>query len=58
MKNGKWFPGAFAAIVLTVGVVAAPREKKDIVDTAVAAGQFKTLVKLVPGGGPCRCTAG
>ncbi|CUU35305.1 MAG: fasciclin domain-containing protein [Armatimonadetes bacterium] len=47
MKNGKWFPGAFAAIVLTVGVVAAPREKKDIVDTAVAAGQFKTLVKLV-----------
>ncbi len=47
MKNGKWFLGAFAAVVLTVGVVAAPREKKDIVDTAIEAEQFQTLVKLV-----------
>ncbi len=47
MKNGKWFLGAFAVVVLAVGVVAAPHEKKDIVDTAVEAGQFKTLVKLV-----------
>jgi uncharacterized surface protein with fasciclin (FAS1) repeats len=42
--------GLAAATVLTIGAVkmgAAPDQSKDIVDTAVAAGSFKTLAKAL-----------
>ena len=46
---------AFSAIVLTAGNLAlakpAPKASKDIVDTAVAAGSFKTLVAAVQAAG-------
>jgi len=50
MKN-RWLWGVFSAVLISalVGYAVSnpPAEKKDIVDTAVEAGQFKTLVKLV-----------
>ncbi|MDX2153543.1 MAG: fasciclin domain-containing protein [Bryobacteraceae bacterium] len=39
------------ATVLLVGAFAAPAADKDIVDTAVGAGQFNTLVKAVQAAG-------
>ncbi len=42
--------GIAAASILTIGAVkmgAAPEQSKDIVDTAVAAGSFKTLAKAL-----------
>lgn len=46
-------PAAFPAMVLFAVAVAAPvrAQGKDIVDTAIAAGSFKTLVKLVQDAG-------
>ncbi|MCS6919851.1 MAG: fasciclin domain-containing protein [Fimbriimonadales bacterium] len=50
MKN-RWIWGVPAVLLASafIGAVAVSQraEKKDIVDTAVAAGQFKTLTKLV-----------
>lgn len=50
MKN-RWIWGVPAVLLASalIGAVAVSQraERKDIVDTAVAAGQFKTLVKLV-----------
>ncbi len=49
--NNRWIWGIPAIVLASalIGAVAASQraERKDIVDTAVAAGQFKTLVKLV-----------
>ena len=48
MKNRWWIiVGTVAIATALVGYAGKPTEKKDIVDTAVGAGQFKTLVKLV-----------
>lgn len=47
MKNWKWFISAFAVVGVVAGFSMAPRAEKDIIDTAIEAGQFKTLVKLV-----------
>lgn len=46
-------PAVFPAIVLFAVAAAAPAraQNKDIVDTAIAAGSFKTLVKLVQDAG-------
>ncbi len=46
MKMKSMFTAVLATITLG-SVVATPRVEKDIVDTAVAAGSFKTLTKLV-----------
>ncbi len=49
--NNRWIWGIPAILLASalIGAVAVSQraERKDIVDTAVAAGQFKTLVKLV-----------
>ncbi|MFN4032391.1 MAG: fasciclin domain-containing protein [Fimbriimonadales bacterium] len=49
--NNRWIWGIPAIVLASVlvGAVATSQraERKDIVDTAIAAGQFKTLVKLV-----------
>ena len=49
--NNRWIWGIPAIVLASalIGAVAVSQraERKDIVDTAVAAGQFKTLVKLV-----------
>lgn len=54
MKN-RWIwslPAVLLGSVLIGAVATSQRaEQKDIVDTAMAAGQFKTLVKLVQGAG-------
>ncbi|MCS7209626.1 MAG: fasciclin domain-containing protein [Fimbriimonadales bacterium] len=50
MKN-RWMWGLpavlFASVLFGYAGLEPEAEKKDIVDTAIAAGQFKTLVKLV-----------
>ncbi|MDM7460255.1 MAG: fasciclin domain-containing protein, partial [bacterium] len=49
--NNRWIWGIPAILLASalIGAVAVSQraERKDIVDTAIAAGQFKTLVKLV-----------
>lgn len=50
MKNFKTMLGA-AAVAMSLTVVALPAKAKDIVDTAVSAGQFKTLVAAVKAAG-------
>ncbi len=48
MKNRWWFlAGTIAVATALMGYAGKPTDKKDIVDTAIEAGQFKTLVKLV-----------
>ena len=65
MKNFKSMLGA-TAIAMTLAVVSLPAKAADIVDTAVSAGQFKTLVAAVTaaglvdtlkGTGPCKFLA-
>lgn len=46
MKKFKSMLGA-TAIAITLAVVSLPAKAADIVDTAVSAGQFKTLVAAV-----------
>ena len=50
MKNFKSMLGAIA-IAMTLAVVSLPAKAADIVDTAVSAGQFKTLVAAVTAAG-------
>jgi uncharacterized surface protein with fasciclin (FAS1) repeats len=50
MKNLKSMLGA-TAIAMTLAVVSLPAKAADIVDTAVSAGQFKTLVAAVTAAG-------
>ena len=50
MKNFKSMLGA-TAIAMTLAVVSLPAKAADIVDTAVNAGQFKTLVAAVTAAG-------
>jgi len=50
MKNFKSMLGA-TAIAMTLAVVSLPAKAADIVDTAVSAGQFKTLVAAVTAAG-------
>ena len=50
MKNLKSMLGA-TAIAMTLAVVSLPAKAADIVDTAVNAGQFKTLVAAVTAAG-------
>lgn len=50
MINIKTMLGA-AAVAMTVAVVSLPAKAADIVDTAVSAGQFKTLVAAVQAAG-------
>jgi uncharacterized surface protein with fasciclin (FAS1) repeats len=50
MKNFKSMLGA-TAIAMTLAVVSLPSKAADIVDTAVSAGQFKTLVAAVTAAG-------
>jgi uncharacterized surface protein with fasciclin (FAS1) repeats len=50
MKNMKSMIGA-TAIAMTLAVVSLPAKAADIVDTAVSAGQFKTLVAAVTAAG-------
>jgi uncharacterized surface protein with fasciclin (FAS1) repeats len=53
-RASRWLALSFAA-ALAVGLIAAPtasaQQPRDIVDTAVAAGQFTTLVKAVQAAG-------
>ena len=52
MKFTKWIALAVAALAVAPAALAAHRiEDKDIVDTAVAAGSFKTLVAAVKAAG-------
>jgi uncharacterized surface protein with fasciclin (FAS1) repeats len=50
MKHAKFIPFIAALVLGSVATAHAPKES-DIVDTAVAAGQFKTLTKLVTDAG-------
>lgn len=50
MLNMKSILGA-TAVAMTVALVSLPAKAKDIVDTAVSAGQFKTLVAAVQAAG-------
>jgi len=49
----RYFTVGAAVLALTLGstMMASSREKKDIVDTAVAAGSFQTLAKLLDAAG-------
>lgn len=48
MKNRWWIVvGTVGIATALIGYAGRPTAQKDIVDTAVGAGQFKTLVKLV-----------
>ena len=51
MKITKWIVLAVAALSVVPAAFASRQEEKDIVDTAVAAGSFKTLVAAVKAAG-------
>ncbi len=52
LRFGKLFAATLCGIIACIAAVqAAPKESKDIVDTAVGAGSFKTLVAAVKAAG-------
>lgn len=51
LKTANLLLAGVAAISMTIGAVGARAAEKDIVDTAVAAAQFKTLVKALDAAG-------